>query len=248
MTQISFVFDTPPAPVAAGNARMIQLGSVILRYRFVRARRRTIGLHIAAGGLEARAPRYTPIAEVEAFIRQKEKWIVRRLADVKPEPRPFRWREGEALPFLGGELRLQCVLERPRGICRVEQTLQFGGPADEARWRKQALAWIRGAAMEFFTERVALYAGRLGVPMPVIGISNARTQWGSCGPKHRIRLNWRLALVPVHLIDYVVAHELAHLVELNHSPRFWAVVATMYPEHRNARRELNRLGALLPDL
>ena len=248
MTQLTFLFEAPPVKVAPGSFRMIQLSNQIMTYRFVRGKRHTIGLIIGAAGLEARAPRDTPIAEVEAFIRLKQKWIIRRLSEGRGPSRPFRWQEGESLPFLGDELRLRCAGERQQRVCRVEDTLQIGGPADEMLWRKQTLVWIRSAAMEFFSERVALYAARLCVPMPAIGLSNARTQWGSCGPNRKIRLNWRLALVPVHLIDYVVAHELSHLVELNHSTRFWAVVAKMYPDHRTARKELNRLGALLPDL
>ncbi len=248
MTQLTFQFEGPPAAAAPGTVRLIRLSRQTLTYRFIRVKRRTIGLFIGAAGLEVRAPRYTPIAEVEGFIRLKQKWIGRRLSEFGQEVRPFRWREGESLPFLDGKLRLQCAGVPQAGVCRVENTLRIGGPVDEMIWRRQTLAWIRNAAMEFFSERVALYAARLGVPVPAIGVSNARTQWGSCGANRNIRLNWRLALVPVRLIDYVVAHELSHLVELNHSPGFWAVVAKIYPDHRIARKELNRLGALLPDL
>ncbi|MGB5081760.1 MAG: M48 family metallopeptidase, partial [Burkholderiales bacterium] len=81
-----------------------------------------------------------------------------------------------------------------------------------------------------------------------VGLSNARSRWGSCGANGRLLLNWRLMLLPPHLIDYVAAHEIAHLKELNHSPRFWDLVASLYPDHRSARRELNALGRMLPEL
>jgi predicted metal-dependent hydrolase len=248
MTQLTLQFDAPPVKTMPGSSRIIQLSNRILTYRFVRRKRRTIGLVIGPGGLEARAPRYAPISEVESFIRLKEKWITGRLSELNCESRIFRWREGELLPFFGGRLRLQGAGERHNGLRRVGDILEIGGPADENLWRTQTMAWIRDAASQFFSQRVAHYSARLGEPVPTIGLSNARTQWGSCGADRKIRLNWRLALVPVHLIDYVVAHELGHLVELNHSSRFWAVVAKMYPDHRNARKELNRLGASLPEL
>jgi len=81
-----------------------------------------------------------------------------------------------------------------------------------------------------------------------MGLSDARTRWGSCGASGRVLINWRLMLLPPHLIDYVVMHELAHLREPNHSTRFWNIVASTYPGHRAARRELNALAHMLPEL
>jgi predicted metal-dependent hydrolase len=97
-------------------------------------------------------------------------------------------------------------------------------------------------------ERVAKLAGPRGLHFSSVGLSDAQTRWGSCGSNGRILLNWRLMMLPPHLIDYVAAHELAHLRELNHSPRFWDIVALLYPDHRAARRELNSRARTLPDL
>ena len=76
--------------------------------------------------------------------------------------------------------------------------------------------------------------------MPLIQLSNARTRWGTCHPHGRVHLNWRLIHMPQHLIDYVVVHELAHLREMNHSPRFWAVVGSVIPDYTARRREMRR--------
>ena len=91
-------------------------------------------------------------------------------------------------------------------------------------------------------------AGPLGLHVSSVGLSDAQTRWGSCGSNGRILLNWRLMMLAPNLIDYVAAHELAHLRELNHSPRFWDIVALLYPDHRAARRELNSRAPTLPDL
>jgi predicted metal-dependent hydrolase len=93
--------------------------------------------------------------------------------------------------------------------------------------------------------RVAHFAARLRRAPPTVTLSNARSEWGSCNHRGEIRLNWRLAQLPPDLADYVVAHEVAHLVELNHSARFWALVESLLPGHVARRRALDDWTALL---
>lgn len=97
-------------------------------------------------------------------------------------------------------------------------------------------------------ERAAHHAAQLQRPLPRVALSNAQTRWGSCSEKSGIRLSWRLIHAPPRLLDYVVAHEMAHLVEMNHSPRFWKVVERLCPDYRAARDELRRLAATCPQL
>ena len=99
--------------------------------------------------------------------------------------------------------------------------------------------------MRLIEPRAAHFAARLARTAPPVKISNARSEWGSCNHKGEIRLNWRLAQLPTELADYVVAHEIAHLVELNHSARFWAVVEALMPGHAARRRALDDWTALL---
>jgi predicted metal-dependent hydrolase len=101
--------------------------------------------------------------------------------------------------------------------------------------------WYKQQALPHFTARVNHYAEILGVPNPHVMLSSANTRWGSCSHKGEIRLSWRLLKAPPHLIDYVVAHEVAHLKEMNHSPAFWQVVAQLYPDYILARKELESL-------
>jgi len=108
--------------------------------------------------------------------------------------------------------------------------------------------WLKTHTLELLAPRVAQYAARLGLVAPALGISNARTQWGVCMADGRIRLSWRLAHLAPELADYVVAHEVAHLVELNHSKRFWRLVETLYPDWRAARQRIRLAAAALPIL
>jgi predicted metal-dependent hydrolase len=250
MSQLELEFAAVPARTRAGTVRHLKLAAGLLPYRFVRAQRRTIGIVVRRGEVEARAPRYVTLAEVEAFLREKERWITRRLAEAAPEAGPFRWRDGAMLPVLGSAIRLTALPGTERVSLSDDRLLL--PPHHPARWRELTVEWLRATALAMFHERMRRLAPVLEVSEPAIGLSNARTQWGSCRRKRggggRILLNWRLVHLPVRLMDYVVAHEMAHLRELNHSARFWAVVAGIFPEYRDARRELRRLGAALPAL
>jgi len=129
----------------------------------------------------------------------------------------------------GSELRLSTPEPQRRGA--VRRLLQH---------------WLKARALEALAPRVAHYAARVSLPPPPLALSNARTQWGVCMASGRIRLAWRLVHLEPALVDYVVAHEVAHLVELNHSARFWALVEWLYPHWREARERIERKAATIP--
>jgi hypothetical protein len=243
LKQLRLPLDISPRPDKVGN-RQVRLAGEILSYKLVRARRRTIALFVDGNGIEARAPRHVAITEIETFMREKERWIRRRLA--APRRQPFVWEAGSTLPWLGQSVAL--ALRVGENSVRLSSGLLEVGLADGASLRERVLAWIREQALALFRERVAALSQVLDLTVSGVGLSNAKTQWGSCSASGWIRLNWRLMLLPAHLADYVVAHELAHRRELNHSVRFWNVVATLYPRYREARRELSALSKTLPDL
>jgi predicted metal-dependent hydrolase len=233
------------------GVRRIDLDRASVHYRLVRSRRRTIAIHVGHYGVEARAPVSVSLSDVESFMRQKERWIMGRLEDAA-QTRLFVWEAGARLPLLGGHVTLVDAPQR-RGIAVEGDQLLIGRVRANANgdWRKRITAWIREQALAWFVERSSLLAARLGVTAPVVRLSNAGARWGSCTvypTEARIRLHWKLYLLQPHLIDYVVAHELAHIRELNHSSRFWAQVARLCPDYAAARKELNRRGRALPVL
>jgi predicted metal-dependent hydrolase len=244
LEQLRLPFEILPTPEKAGRSRQVQLARGVLSYRLVRARRRTISLTVEPEGVQVRAPRHATLADIEAFIREKERWIEKRRA--APRRVPFVWQAGAMLPWLGRTVTLT-LQHGETGAWISEGELHFG-LAEGASLRERALGWMRERALEFFSDRVAKLSGAHGFRVSSVGLSDAQTRWGSCGCNGRILLNWRLMMLPPHLIDYVAAHELAHLRELNHSPRFWDIVALLYPDHRAARRELNARALVLPDL
>jgi predicted metal-dependent hydrolase len=121
--------------------------------------------------------------------------------------------------------------------------------ADPQQIKDRVQGWLQGEAKRLFGERLAIYAEKLGVNYRAYALSSAATRWGSCSSDGKIRLNWRLIHFPLSIIDYVVAHELAHLREMNHSPRFWETVESIFPEFREARQTLkHHPPELLPTL
>ena len=125
--------------------------------------------------------------------------------------------------------------------CR--HTLRLGLPHDAAatQIRDAAEAWLQREARMLFAERAEHYARKLGVVVKRVSLSSARTRWGSASADGSIRLHWRLMHFSLDIIDYVVAHELAHLREMNHSPAFWDVVRSILPEYEPARDHLRRV-------
>jgi len=248
--QLELPLALAPVPTPMGTLRYIQLEREIVGYRLRRARRRSIGLAIGDDGLRVAAPGHTPTAEVEAFIREKARWVLKKLSERRAAPKPpvVNWGDGTMIALLGTPVRIELLPGR-RDINLEDGRLGIGlAPrAEPAALRKRGIAWFKDRARALFGERLALYAAGLGVPMPALTLSNAHTQWGGCRDGH-VRLNWRLIHLPLHLVDYVVAHELAHLREMNHSARFWAVVGGLYPDYQAARRELRESSHRLPIL
>jgi len=238
----------PPSPVDGARVRRIFLGTDPLHYRLRRARRRSIGFVIDDAGLTISAPRWVTLRDIEAAIREKERWITAKLVQWR-EWRARRklptvlFADGGVLPFLGGEVVLR--LGRGADVTRLVETharrevcVALPADAGEQQVRDAVQAWLQTEARRVLGERMALLAQRIDVKPRSWTISSARSQWGSCTQDGRIRLSWRLVHFALPVIDYVVAHELAHLKELNHSPRFWSAVATLLPGFEAARDEI----------
>ena len=231
---------------ATESALLIRLGGRWIEYRFARRRRRTLAISVDAHGLSVSAPLRAPWRDIEAFLRQKERWIVAKMDEWARLPRPalVRGASGESLPLFGAAVTLEVSTGR-RTVRREPGRLVVSAPSAH-RVARVLVGWLKTQALEALAPRAAHYAGHLDIAAPRVGLSNARTQWGVCTEGGSIRLSWRLVHLEPALADYVVAHEVAHLVELNHSKRFWNLLARLYPDWREARGRLELAGASLP--
>jgi predicted metal-dependent hydrolase len=222
----------------------IALSGVCVTYIVKRRRRRgAITLTIDERGLRVGAPWRASHDAIEQLLHRHAKWVLKKLAvwQQRSAPRPH-WRDGEMLMLLGNPLRLT-LLPDHRQIGADEDRLVIGNAVATPPAIAQAVVeWLRQQALPCFRLRIAHFYPLIRVAAPDVRLSNARTRWGSCHSNGRIRLNWRLIQMPLQLIDYVVAHELAHLREMNHSPRFWQTVARMVPDYAARRTEMKTGG------
>lgn len=230
-----------------GAVRVVELGGRPVPYHLRRRRRmRNLVMRVDGDGLRVTAPYGVSLAWIEAALQERAAWIVKRLAAMA-ERVTFRpdWRPGARLPYLGTSLSLTLeTRSRLWPVERVGEQLIVSDPRsdDPAVVEAMVMDWYRDEAHRYLSERVAALAPRLGVPIPPLALSSSRSEWGSCSAWGRILFNWRLIQLPPRLVDYVVAHELAHLIELNHSSAFWQLVERLYPDWREARRGLRRYG------
>lgn len=233
-----------------GQLRRIALAGEAVDYRLIRARRRTIGMEVDLSGLTVRAPRWVTLSEIEDALVERAQWIVKALAEWRGRRRevmPRQWKSGAPILFRGRELALEVYPSRRTRIAPdlFNLTVLHPRAQDETEVAQVVVKWLREQAWSLVAPQVRTYAGRVTRAEPLLRLSNARSEWGSCNARGEIRLNWRLVQLPPALAEYVVAHEVAHLVELNHSPRFWALVETLIPGHVTLRRELEDWTALL---
>jgi len=238
----------PQAP-ADGARRIARLGGRWVEYHFTRRRRRTIAIVVDGTGLAVRAPLNAAWRDIEAFLLEKQRWILARLEEWAGVPRaaPVLGLDGDVLPVFGERVTLEVAAGRP-AVQREGAQLRITTPTPSAGHRVVALLvrWLRAQALEALAPRTAMLAAQLGRRGPAVAISHAERQWGVCAADGTIRYSWRLVHLAPALADYVVAHEVAHLVEMNHSKRFWRVVESLYPDWREARTRLEREGAALP--
>ena len=234
--------------LAAGETSLcIALGERVVHYVLRRARRRSLALSIDHRGLRVGAPPRASLLEIETLILRHREWVVQKLEEWHSRRRPelLQIVDGVQLPLLGAPIEVRLALGNNRGVWSAGGglTLCLRSPPAAGRVLEKVL---RERARELFGERLSYYAAQQGLTLPGLALSSARTRWGSCSVSTGIRLNWRLIHFPLRIIDYVVAHELAHLREMNHSPRFWAMVGQFYPDFRAARAELKSLGTHCP--
>lgn len=255
------LFDEPPPPqqqpVAATAApppqpglfrhpraqREIRFGEHLVGYELRRARRRSIGFVVGTEGLSVSAPRWVGLAEIEAALREKGGWILRKLHEQRERARRLDaarvdWRHGTQIPFLGEKITLHLDAQATGAVLQADSArLHLGLPqgASAEQVRDVVQSWLQRQARRIFEERCQFFAARLGVRMKRLSLSSAATRWGSASADGAIRLNWRLVHFALPVIDYVVTHELAHLREMNHSAAFWGVVRSVLPEYEQAQ-------------
>ena len=224
------------------KAEIICVNGQEIPYRLTRSRRRTLGLSVSEAGVRVNVPKWVSQQEIDQFLQERFQWLLRNLEKMERNRREQPvLSHGETVFYLGVPLQLRVAPCLFPDVRRSGRMLWVSSP-DEAAVPELVRAWFRERAAPLLKWRLMLHARRQGGRIPQFGLSDARTQWGICHPDGRIRLNWRLVQAPLSIIDYVAAHEVAHLLHADHSPRFWRQVEAIYPDADTARDWLNRHG------
>lgn len=221
--------DMLTLPVAGGIA-------VHLR-RTARARRLSLRVGRSDGRVTLTLPVRTPLAEARAFAAAQAEWIARHVAAVPPARRV---RVGGTVPVLGREMPV--VPGSGRSARLIGGTIAV---PDDDRAGLRVRALIQALARDRLAEAVERHARALESWPTRTRHRDTRSRWGSCSSRGELMFSWRLAMAPEAVLDYVAAHEVAHLVHMDHSPRFWAQVAALMPDYAERRAWLRAHGAAL---
>jgi hypothetical protein len=214
----------------------------MIPYILNRSKRRTIAIYIRGGAVEVRAPLRTSVREIEQFLLSKQDWILKNLSESKTELQrkdSFVLNYGDMVLYCGKQYKITPSASGKIGVSND----CFYIPANlQTEQIKSACVRIyRILAKSDLTVKVYDYAKKMSVIPNAVKINGANTRWGSCSAKRSLNFSWRLIMADDEVIDYVVVHELAHIIEMNHSARFWAVVERIIPDYRRRKKKLKEL-------
>ena len=225
-----------------------------ISYLLERRPRRTVGLKITENGLVVHAPKRIFEFQLNQILQEKSNWILNKLqARAINQIEKIQWVDGEHLLYLGQDIQLSITPNnRNKKLVFDENMLKIHAletnihaASGKAAITKQVIGWYKKQAASDFARRLEILAAKLGVATPPLTLSNAQSRWGSCNSRGEVRLSWRLLQTPPHIINYVICHELAHLKQMNHSPKFYAVVESLFPNYKAAEKELKLLSPQL---
>lgn len=208
-------------------------------YEIKYSKRKTVAIYInSEGKVEVRCPKRTRKSDIEEFINQKQKWIEKKLSELRNQSKVFL-RAGETSLYLGDEYP----------IINTDGEEGFYGEAfhilksEDEQYVYDALKQIYiQKAKDLIPQRVHKYEEIMGLCASKIGITSANTRWGSCSAKNSLNFTWKLIMADLDTIDYVVVHELAHIKEKNHSKNFWSLVGLYKPDYKDSKKKLRYLA------
>jgi predicted metal-dependent hydrolase len=220
-----------------------------LEYSVIYVARKTLTITVERDrSVVVRAPHGTPREKIDAIVERKKLWLYEKTRHAQKHDRPLTQHEfisGSTILYLGKSYRLEILAEDVEGILFDNKFLISRSSTASAP--ELLRDWYMKQAKDKLSRRVRLYAKHMGVSYNNILISDLKYRWGSCTPKNNLNFNWRLIKAPMRVIEYVVVHELTHLLEPNHTANFWAIVKNQLPDYVRLKEWLKSAGALLEE-
>lgn len=232
----------------------IKLGDTEINYRIIISNRKTISLIIdPEKGLLVRAPERVTYRQIEQIVREKSNWIIRKQEEIKRIRSEVEkeFVAGEKLPFQGQLYELEVIeIDKIRDVSvtlkdgkfQIKAPSNLKGDNRREEIKRRLVEWYKKEARTKYKERVEHYRKKLGVSYNKIFIRDQKTRWGSCSSKGNLNFNWRLIMAPLSIMDYIVVHELVHLIHPNHSRDFWKLVESVIPDYKEKKQWLRVNG------
>lgn len=215
----------------------------MITYTLIRSKRKTVALHVTPEGqVEVRAPLKLPQADIDRFVESKNQWLEKHLKTAKQNndlKENFSLDYGDPILLLGQSIPIVARAGSRLGYDGESFYLPPNLPPDEIK--RVVIQIYTMVAKRALTYKVNDYSQQTGLKASAVKITAAKNRWGSCSGKGSLNFSWRLIMAPDDVIDYVVIHELAHTKELNHSDKFWAIVASILPDYKERESKLKDL-------
>ena len=242
------------------NMKEIKLANKKLNYEIIRSDRKTLGIIVDhEKNIIVRSPEKTKDENIEEILKNKTNWILDKLKEmdeIKPPPKEKEFMTGEKLPYLGRRYRLE--VNPKEKVTKVEVKLYqgkfiinypIGLKGDENKRRNEireaVIEWYREHAKIKINERVEKYKVKLDVEPNNVVVKKQKKRWGSCSNKGNLNFNWKIIMAPMSIVDYLVVHELTHLIYDNHSKDFWNTVESIIPKIKEKKEWLRVYGKRL---
>ena len=213
----------------------------MIDYTLIRSNRKTAAIYVRSDGVEVRAPMRMPGHVIDRFVLSKEQWIQDKIAIMRgrlEDRESFALDYGSVILYIG---KLFPIVADSSGFGFDGTCFRLPPDLSPDQIKSACIGIYRKLAEDVIGPRTVEFADLMSLSFASVTITGAQKQWGSCTAKKRLNFSWRLVLADSDLIDYVIVHELAHTVELNHSARFWAIVEGVFPDYRESKKRLRSL-------
>lgn len=212
-----------------------------MNYQLIRSKRKTVAIQIKQDGtIQVKAPNRLPLRYIEQFLREKQEWIqqhVYQMSQWMEQKQQFSIQPGDNMLLLGKEYPVQLGDQ----VCFRENNF-YVPKMDFSELQPRLIQLYRELAEQIILPRVEWYTKKMGLSPTSVKISSAKKRWGSCSGTNRINFSWRLIMAPLSAVDYVVVHELCHMIEHNHSANFWKLVSQIVPNYSEQKQQLAELS------
>ena len=215
--------------------------------KIIKSPRKTMSLSIQSdGSVVVRAPSKMKEEQITKFVTQKQDWILSKLAKIKSNQSKYNdIMTYQKYLLYGNKYQLAMADVKKVEADNQTQTILLPNRIEKDKVFSALYQFYKKKAKEVLTKRLLYIKSLMRIEPKSISLSNSKGRWGACNSHGKITLNWRVIMLPPNCIDYVIVHELCHLIEMNHSSRFWSLVETFMPNYSESRTQLKEFGFLL---